>query len=231
MAAYDTTGSACSTQPKGSVTHAYESPFEAYDEKIAAADLSKYRTKGSPPWARTLIDAIKAEGVDGATLLDIGGGIGVIQHELLASGAARATNVEASSAYLSVARSESERRGLGDRVTYYHGDFVDLAESIQSADVVTLDRVLNVYPDWERLASLSAERARRLYGVVIPRDTPFVRVVIAGINVAQRLRRKRVRAAIVPIDALERTLRARGLHRRFSENVGPAWRVLLYRHE
>ena len=87
MATYDATGSAGSTQPKGSVTHTNKSPFEAYDEKIAAADLSKYRTKGPPPWARTLIDAIKAEGVDGATLLDIGGGIGVIQHELLASGA------------------------------------------------------------------------------------------------------------------------------------------------
>jgi magnesium-protoporphyrin O-methyltransferase len=73
---------------------------------MAAADLTKYRAKGPPPWARTLIDAIKAEGVDGATLLDIGGGIGVIQHELLASGAARATNVEASSAYLSAARGE-----------------------------------------------------------------------------------------------------------------------------
>ena len=109
--------------------------------------------------------------MEGATLLDIGGGIGVIQHELLDSGAAQATSVEASSAYLSAARSESERRGLVDRVTYHHGDFVDLAESIQPADVVTLDRVLNVYPDWERLASLSAERARRLYGVVIPRDT------------------------------------------------------------
>ncbi len=229
MATYDATGSAGSTQPKGSVTHTNKSPFEAYDEKIAAADLSKYRTKGPPPWARTLIDAIKAEGVDGATLLDIGGGIGVIQHELLASGAARATNVEASSAYLSAARGESERRGLVDRVTYHHGDFVDLAESIQSADVVTLDRVLNVYPDWERLASLSAERSTRLYGVVIPRDTLFVKVVIAGINLAQRLGRKRVRAAIVPIEALERTLRARGLHRCFSENVGPAWLVLLYR--
>ena len=167
--------------------------------------------------------------MDGATLLDIGGGIGVIQHELLASGAARATNVEASSAYLAAARGESERRGLLDRVTYHNGDFVDLAESIQPADVVTLDRVLNVYPDWERLASLSADRSTRLYGFVIPRDTLFVRLVIAGINLAQRLGRKRVRAAIVPIEALERTLQERDLHRCFSENVGPAWLVLLYR--
>ena len=169
--------------------------------------------------------------MEGATLLDIGGGIGVIQHELLDAGAASATSVEASSAYLSAARSESDRRGLTDRVTYHHGDFVDLAESIQPADVVTLDRVLNVYPDWERLASLSAEHARRLYGVVIPRDTRFVRLVISAINLVQRLRRQRVRAAVVPIDELERILRQRGFSRRFSTTVGPAWQVVLYRRD
>ena len=231
MATHDAAQSAGSTQPKGGVTNTGTSPFEAYDEKVAAADVSRYRKIGPRPWTRTLIEAIKAEGVEGATLLDIGGGIGVIQHELLDSGAARATNVEASSAYLSAARSESDRRGLIDRVTYHHGDFVDLAESIQPADVVTLDRVLNVYPDWERLASLSAERARRLYGVVIPRDRPFVRLVISAINLVLRLRRQRVRAAVVSTEELERILRQGGLSRSFAATVGPAWQVVLYRRD
>jgi magnesium-protoporphyrin O-methyltransferase len=106
-----------------------------------------------------LIDALKTEGIEGATLLDIGGGIGAIQHELLAAGAAHATSVDASNPYLETAREESIRRGLGDRVTYRHGDFVELAESIPPADIVTLDRVINVYPDWERLTQLSAARA------------------------------------------------------------------------
>lgn len=229
MRSCDATKPTSSTQPRGSASNTDTSPFEAYGEKVAAADLSRYRKDGPRPWAQALIDAIEAEGVEGATLLDIGGGIGVFQHELLDSGAARATSVEASSAYLSAERSESGRRGLADRVTYHHGDFVDLAESIEPADVVTLDRVLNVYPDWERLASLSADRARRLYGVVIPRDTRFVRLVIAAINLVLRLRRQRVRAAVVPIGELERILRQRGLSRRFSATVGPAWQVVLYR--
>jgi 2-polyprenyl-3-methyl-5-hydroxy-6-metoxy-1,4-benzoquinol methylase len=231
MATHDATQSASSTQPRGSVTNTDTSPFEAYDQKVAAADVSRYRRNGPRPWTRTLIEAIKAEGVAGATLLDIGGGIGVIQHELLDSGAAGATNVEASSAYLSAARRESDRRGLVDLVTYHHGDFVDLAESIQPADVVTLDRVLNVYPDWERLASLSAEHARRLYGVVIPRDTPFVRLVISAINLVLRLRGQRVRAATVPTDELEQILRQGGLSRSFAATVGPAWQVVLYRRD
>lgn len=205
------------------------SPFEAYDERIAAADLRRYRKKGPSPWTRALVEALKSEGVQGTTLLDIGGGIGAIQHELLAAGVVSVTSVDASSAYLDAAREEIDRRGLSGRVTYHHGDFVELAPSVPPADIVTLERVLNVYPDWERLAARSAERARRLYGIVIPRNTPFVRFVISMINVVMRLKDKRIRAAIVPIDAIDRVLGTMGFRRHSSTRVGPAWQVAIYR--
>jgi 2-polyprenyl-3-methyl-5-hydroxy-6-metoxy-1,4-benzoquinol methylase len=67
-----------------------------YDAKLAASQLRKYRDKGPIASTQMLIDALKAEGVEGATLLDIGGGIGAIQHELLAVGVAHATSVDAS---------------------------------------------------------------------------------------------------------------------------------------
>jgi 2-polyprenyl-3-methyl-5-hydroxy-6-metoxy-1,4-benzoquinol methylase len=205
------------------------SPFEAYDQKIATAELRRYRKKGPNPWTRALVQALKAEGVQGTTLLDIGGGIGAVQHELLAAGAVSATSVDASSAYLDAAREESDRRGLSGRVTYHHGDFVELAPSVPPADIVTLERVLNVYPDWERLVALSAERARRLYGIVVPRNTPFVRLVISMINLVMRLKSKRLRAAVVPIDAIDRVLGTMGFQRHSSTRVGPAWQVTIYR--
>jgi hypothetical protein len=200
-----------------------------YNEKLAASQLHKYREKGPIPSTQALIDALKAEGVEGATLLDIGGGIGAIQHELLAAGAARATSVDASGPYLEAAREEGIRRGLGDRITYLHGDFVELAESIAPADIVTLDRVINVYPDWERLVELSAARAQRLYGLVYPRDTPMVRLVIFAMNLILRLRRKPVRASIRPRDAIERIARESGLIPQESRDVGPAWQVAIFR--
>jgi SAM-dependent methyltransferase len=200
-----------------------------YNEKRAASQLRKYRERGPIASTQMLIDALKTEGIEGATLLDIGGGIGAIQHELLAAGAAHATSVDASAAYLEAAREESIRRGLGDRVTYRHGDFVELAESIPPADIVTLDRVINVYPDWERLAELSAARAQRLYGLVYPRDTPVVRLVIFAMNLILRLRRKGVRASIRPVDTVERLARENGLSPHFSASVGPAWQVAVYR--
>jgi magnesium-protoporphyrin O-methyltransferase len=199
-----------------------------YNQKKAASELRKYREKGPIPSTKALIDALVAEGVEGATVLDIGGGIGAVQHELLAAGAAHVTSVDASVSYLEAAREEASRRGVEDRVTYRHGDFVEVAESVPPADIVTLDRVLNVYPDWERLVELSAARAQRLYGLVYPRDTPMVRFVILVMNLVLRLRRARVRAAIRPVDEIERIARENGLALHASQNVGPAWQVAFY---
>jgi SAM-dependent methyltransferase len=200
-----------------------------YNERLAASELRRYRKKGPRPSTRTLIESLKAEGVEGATLLDIGGGVGVIHHELLAAGVASAICVDASAAYLAAATAESERREHGERVTYRHGDFVELAESIPPADIVTLDRGTNVYPDWQRLAELSAARARRLYGLVYPRDHRLMRLIIVAMNLVLRWRRKRVRASVQPADAIERVLRENGLSLHISTSVGPAWQVAVYR--
>ena len=200
-----------------------------YNQKKAASELRRYREKGPIPSTKALIDALIAESVEGATVLDIGGGIGAVQHELLAAGAAHVTSVDASASYLEAAREEANRRGVEDRVTYRHGDFVELADSIPGADIVTLDRVLNVYPDWERLAELSAAHAQRLYGLVYPRNTLMVRIVVFAMNAMLRLRRKPVRAAIRPVDVIERIVRESGLSPHVSQNVGPAWQVAIYR--
>jgi SAM-dependent methyltransferase len=200
-----------------------------YNQKKAASELRRYREKGPIPSTKALIDALVAESVEGATVLDIGGGVGAIQHELLAAGAAHATSVDASAPYLEAAREESERRGLGDRVTYRHGDFVDLADSIPPADIVTVDRVINVYPDWERLAGLAAAHAQRLLGLVYPRDTGMVRLIVGAMNLMLRLQRKPVRAAIRPGEAIERIAREHGLVPHIAQDIGPAWHVAVFR--
>jgi 2-polyprenyl-3-methyl-5-hydroxy-6-metoxy-1,4-benzoquinol methylase len=200
-----------------------------YNQKKAASELRKYREKGPIPSTKALIDALVAEGMEGSTVLDIGGGIGAIQHELLAAGAAHVTSVDASASYLEAARKEASRRSVEDRVTYRHGDFVEVAESVAPADIVTLDRVVNVYPDWRRLVELSAAHAQRLYGIVCPRNTPMVRFVILVMNLILGLTRKPVRAAIRPADEIERIARENGLTPHAAKDVGPAWQVLVYR--
>jgi hypothetical protein len=49
-----------------------------FNDRAARRELAAYRRKGADGSTQTLLDAIRAEGVDGASLLDIGGGVGVI---------------------------------------------------------------------------------------------------------------------------------------------------------
>ncbi len=94
---------------------------------------------------------------------------------------------------------------------------------------MTLDRVVNVYPAWERLAGLAAARAERLLGLVYPRDTRMVRLIVFAMNLMLRLRRKPVRASIRPGDAIERIARENGLVPHVSCAIGPAWHVAVFR--
>lgn len=200
---------------------------QLFSQGYVTGELTRYRTKGPDKTTRMLSEAIAAEGVEGYSLLDIGGGLGAVQHELFSSGVKSAIAVEASSAYLSAAKDEIQRRGLADRVSFYFGNFVDLVEDIAPADIVTLDRVICCYPDMEQLVGLSARQARKLYGLVYPRDVWWMRIVMALENIYYRLRRNPYRAFIHPTKAVESVLGKHGLKRR-SHRQTLAWQVSIY---
>src|SRR6266508_5102310 len=129
--------------PSQNAPRCCEPDFERiFDEDEAASDLRDWERDGLPDSTAELIEALRSEGVEGATVIDIGAGVGMVHLELLAAGAASAIDVDASSAYLATARAEAERRGVGERVAYRRGNAVDLAPELPSADVVTLDRVI-----------------------------------------------------------------------------------------
>ena len=200
---------------------------EVFDTKVAASDLKSYRKKGPHARTRALIDALKAEGIKGMTLLDIGGGVGAIQHELLQDGVASATGVDASQAYLQASQEEAQRRGHQDRISYRFGDFVELAPDIEPADIVTLDAVICCYNDMEALVGLSTQRARKLYGYVYPRDTWWVKVLFAAENLYRWARRSSFRTYLHPTEVIEAMVRGNGLKRRFYHRT-KLWQVAVY---
>lgn len=198
-----------------------------FDARTARRQLIAYRRSGPTGTTRRLIDAIRDAGVDGATVLDIGGGVGVIGFELLAAGADRLTAVDAARAYIAVARREATRRGLDDRVTLRHGDFVTLAEEIEPADIVTLDRVVCCYGDWTALVDRSAARARRLYGLVYPTDRWWTRFGIGMGNLMLRLTRRTFRGYVHPERAIDDRVRAAGFEPRVNHR-GWLWQTVVY---
>jgi SAM-dependent methyltransferase len=160
-------------------------------------------------------------------LLDIGAGVGAIHHALLERGARRAVHVDISKDYIEAARMETERIGHTYRVRFVHGDFVEIAPTIDTVDVVTLDRVICCYPDMESLVTRSAERARLLYGVVYPRDRRFVRIGIALMNLGKRLTGSAFRSYFHPPAAIDDVLRRVGFVRGSTQRTW-FWEVVVY---
>jgi SAM-dependent methyltransferase len=198
-----------------------------FSTRDAEGDLKRYREKGPDKTTRALIDALVAAGVDGASLLDIGGGIGAIQLELLAAGAAKAESVDASEAYVEVARAEAERRGYGARTAARVGDFVTLAPEIGPADVVTLDRVVCCYPDLAALLGAAAGHARRCVGLVYPRDDWWNRVAARAIAAFGWLTRDPTRWYLHRPGEVDEILLAAGYRRReITRDL--IWQVAVY---
>jgi 2-polyprenyl-3-methyl-5-hydroxy-6-metoxy-1,4-benzoquinol methylase len=203
---------------------------EEFNDKYVTWELSDYRKNGARKTTRMLIDALKDRGIQGLSLLDVGGGVGAIQHELLAAGVQTSMDVDASRAYLNAARSESQRRGLVDRASFQHGNFVEIAGQIPPADIVTLDRVICCYPDMEKLVTLSAAHARKLYGVVYPRDDWWVRAGLKIINFFYSLRKNRFRTFSHPAQKVEAIIKNNGF-RRLLHRQTFVWQIVLYAHE
>lgn len=199
-----------------------------FDTEEARRDLLQYRANGADPSTRRLIDALLAEGVQGASLLDIGGGVGAIQLELLTAGAAAATDVDASSAYLSVAESEADERGFRGRTRYVHGDFAQIADEVEPADVVTLDRVICCYPDARALIGRSAAKAGRLYGLVHPVDRWWTRALARLGNLGYRIFRNPYRMHVHPQPLIDRLVADAGL-RPIARHDAWFWRTAVYR--
>lgn len=198
-----------------------------FDRRNAEQDRDRYRRRGADRTTRLLLELLQPYRGRGTTVLDIGGGIGVIDRELLASGAGHAVLVEASPAYLEVARQEARQANLLTRLEFVDGDFVPRAATIDSADIVTLDRVVCCYPDAEALVSLSAARARHAYGLVLPRDRWLVRAALWLENVSLRLRRRGYRAYAHPAAKIDAIVAAAGLRSR-TELRTFFWRVVVY---
>jgi len=200
---------------------------ELFSEEYVAGELKRYRRRGPDKTTRILIEALKEIDVEGMTLLDIGGGLGAIQHEMLQAGVQKATDIDASNAYINAAKAETARRGYAGQVDYQHGNFVEVAENIPPADIVTLNRVICCYPDMQKLVGLSVDRAGKLYGLVYPRNTWWMKVWLVLQTFFLKLRRSHFRTYLHPTEAVEALVHSHGFKRRFYKRTF-TWQIVVY---
>ena len=184
---------------------------QMFSPRAARRSLERYRSKGLDEIERRIVASAKEGGIQDAHVLEIGGGIGAIQAELLEAGAATGEIVELVSAYEPYARALASDKGFAGRVTFRVADLVEDPDAVEPADVVVLNRVVCCSPDGVELSGVAARLARRTILLSYPRDVRWVRLGIGLINLGQWLFRRSFRAFVHPPAKLRAAIEEQGL--------------------
>jgi hypothetical protein len=192
-----------------------------FSRKSAARDARRFRRRGLTGTARALVEL--AGDVGGATVLDVGGGIGAIELVLLTAGAERATNVELSGGYEEQAVALLAERGLADRVDRRVADFVTEGAAVDPHDVVVLHRVVCCYPDVDALMTAAADHALTRLVLTYPRERVPIRLGLRVINLWLRVSGCGFRTYVHPVARILGAAEARGLRLERRERGGFVW--------
>jgi len=199
-----------------------------FSERSARAEARRYRRKGLDATSGRIVDFLKEQGIEGKSVLEVGGGIGAIQIELLKAGASRALSVELTPTYEEVATGLLRDAGLADRVERRVMDFAEAASDVKSADIVVLNRVICCYPDMPKLAGAAADHAKQLLVMSYPRRTWWTRSALGVSNGALALFRREFHLFVHSPKEITATARRHGLEPVLNRQ-GPLWTVAALR--
>lgn len=180
-----------------------------FGDRFAQKMARRYRRRGLSRSERAIVRFLEDRGVQGASVLEIGGGLGELHVELLRRGAARATNLEISTKYEPEAARLLEHTGLAARVVRRLLDIAQEPGEVDPADIVVLHRVVCCYPHYELLLGAAAAKAGQLMVFSHPPRNLITRSMLWFDNTVRRLKRDTFRTfAHEPADMLGVPLRS-----------------------
>ncbi len=198
-----------------------------FGEKTARRDLRSYVRRGLRGDARRLADWGLEAGVTGVSVLEIGGGVGAIQAELLRAGAGAGTVADVVPVYERYARELAEHAGIAARTRFVVADLVERPDAVEPADVVVLRRVVCCSPNGPQLLGTGAQLTRCVLVASYPRRTAMMRAFAWLQNHAFALISRDFRVYIHDPAVLEAAVREHGL-RRTAFHRGMIWESFAY---
>jgi 2-polyprenyl-3-methyl-5-hydroxy-6-metoxy-1,4-benzoquinol methylase len=195
-----------------------------FNRRFARRLANRYRKRGLDKTAHEMVEFLRQLGIEGASVLEIGGGIGEIEIELLKAGAARAQNLELSPAYEEQARTLAGQAGVQGRIDWRIHDLAEHPGAVAPADLVVLHRVVCCYPDYARLLAAAADHARRALVFSYPPRNLLSRAFYGVFNLVMRLTRSGFRGFAHPEGAMLGVLEEHGLRRTYQDR-SRIWQV------
>src|SRR5690606_23758912 len=120
---------------------------------------------------REMLASVPAQHVAGGRVLEIGGGIGVLQAELLRRGAEWGEVIELIDAYGPYARQLARELGVADRTSFRVLDLLGDEGAAQPADVVLMNKVICCSGEGLELTRVAASLTRGVLVLSYPRFT------------------------------------------------------------
>lgn len=198
-----------------------------FDEKKAEKSLKKYLKKGPEKFTKLLLNALYKNELTNFSLLDIGGGIGILQHELIKKGIIKTTDVDASTAYIATAKQLMKKNDTENKMKFIYADFNDCHQEIEKHDIVTLSRVVCCYPDAVGLINNSIAKTNKFYGLIYPRTGFLAQIFQKIMNLGMYLKKNPFRVFMHSEELINKTVCNNGFERIYYGNAFP-WRVVLY---
>ncbi len=200
---------------------------QAFSPALARHEADEFRRKGLGKRDRQLLRAITQRPVRDATVLEVGGGVGGLEIELLRAGAARATDVDIAQAYVESARELAQALGFGGVSEQRVLDFAHAADQVEPADIVIMNRVVCCYPDMPALVAPAAEHARKMLALVFPRESWWMRLGAHVMNLGLWLLHRDFRFFVHPHASMIELVNRQGLSTSQDRFSGP-WRMMIF---
>ena len=138
----------------------------------------RFSKNGFEPSQVQLIEGLERAGYKDATLLEVGSGVGYLHQILLEKGAKTAVGIDLAPEMLEEAKNWALEKNLADRTEYIQGDFIELLDQVEPAEVTILDKVVCCYPHAELLVNASTAKTNRVYALTYPRNRWFIRAAV-----------------------------------------------------
>ncbi|HRN18433.1 MAG TPA: methyltransferase domain-containing protein [Trueperaceae bacterium] len=184
---------------------------ELFDERLAGWYLRSYQRHGVGALERRMLAALSAADIRDQRVLEIGGGVGAIQAELLKRGAGTGEVIELVEAYRHSAAELAAWAGVAGRSTFRVADVLANPGEVEAAGVVVLNRVVCCSAEGLELVGVAAHLTEGTLLLSFPRSTALARFAQRAQHWLARLTRHRFRFYVRPGAAIRAAAESAGL--------------------
>jgi len=186
--------------------------------RFAGGYRKRFEKQGFEPSQKQLLEGLEQAGYQQASILEIGSGVGHLHQTMLERGAMSAVGVDLASKMIEEARHWAEDRELADRTEYVEGDFMEINESLPSAEITVLDKVVCCYPDADGLVHSSLSKTSRVYALTYPRERWYVHLAMGFVTLAMKIIRSDFRPYVHAPERIEQWITQSGFDKQYQNN-------------